>query len=243
MIQLAALVLMNKLLPRANVRWSAAIIGALFTAFALEATKYGFVTFAEKILFQNYSSVYGPVGLIPLVLVWIYISWLLVLLGAELAHALQNLRLLEAEDRRRRDEEPINGLLAAQLLAAVAATHAAGGAGHSLEKLATEFGLTPDNVEHIVARLKTRGLIAEVQGDLNGYIPGRAATTISLNDVLAAFRSTDLELAHGATASALRTLATELEEERKRRIDGITIADLLPPKENDPADDPHREPL
>ena len=57
------------------------------------------------------------------------------LLGAEIAHALQNLRLLEAEDRRQRDDEPINGLLAAQLLAAVAATHEAGGAGHPKERL------------------------------------------------------------------------------------------------------------
>ena len=82
-------------------------------------------------MLKSYSSVYGPLGLVPLVLVWIYTSWVLVLLGAEIAHALQNLRLLEAEDRRQRDDEPINGLLAAQLLAAVAATHEAGGAGHS----------------------------------------------------------------------------------------------------------------
>ena len=126
-------------------------------------------------MLRSYSSVYGPLGLVPLVLVWIYTSWLLVLLGAEIAHSLQNLRLLEAEDRRRRDDEPINGLLAAQLLAAVAATHEVGGAGHPKERLVTEFGLTPDNVERVVARLKPRGLIAEVRGDINGYIPGRPA--------------------------------------------------------------------
>ena len=80
-------------------------------------------------MLKSYSSVYGPLGLVPLVLVWIYTAWVLVLLGAEITHALQNLRLLEAEDRRQRDEEPINGLLAAQILAAVAATHEAGGAG------------------------------------------------------------------------------------------------------------------
>jgi membrane protein len=243
LIQIAALVLMNKLLPRTNVRWSAAAIGALVTAFALEATKWGFVTYAEKILFQSYSSVYGPIGLIPLVLLWIYISWLLVLLGAEIAHALQNLRLLEAEDRRRRGEEPINGLLAAQLLAAVAATHAAGGAGHREEKLVTDFGLTPDIVERIVDRLKARGLIAEVQGDLNGFVPGRAASNIPLEEVLAAFRSTDLELAHGATAPALRTLAVELEQMRRQRVEGLTIADLIPPDAADNGDDPQREPI
>jgi membrane protein len=178
---------------------------------------------------KSYSSVYGPLGLVPLVLVWIYTSWLLVLLGAEIAHALQNLRLLEAEDRRQRDDEPINGLLAAQLLAAVAATHEVGGAGHPKERLVTEFGLTPDNVERVVARLKARGLIAEVRGDINGYVPARPAATIRLDEVLSAFRSSDIELAHGTTAPAFSELVGELEETRRRRIAGVTIADLMPP--------------
>jgi membrane protein len=228
LIELTALVLMNKLLPRTNVKWSAAVAGATATALVLEAMKALFVGFAERILMRSYSSVYGPLGLVPLVLLWMYASWLLVLLGAEVAHALQNLRLLEAEDRRQRDDEPINGLLAAQLLAAVAATHEAGGAGHPPEKLVAEFGLTPHNVDRIVARLKTHGLIAEVRGDINGYIPGRAAGTIPLDEVLGAFRSTDLEIAQGTTSPALRELVEELDETRRRRISGLTVADLMP---------------
>jgi membrane protein len=227
-IQFVGLTLMNKLLPRTNVNLGGAMLGALFTAFAIEGTKVGFVSFAQRILLKSYSSVYGPLGLVPLVLVWIYVSWLLVLLGAEIAHALQNLRLLEAEERRRQNDAPINGLLAAQLLAAVAETHEAGGAGHSKERLVNEFGLPLEIVEQIAARLKARGLIADVRGDINGYIPGRAASAITMEEVLAAFRSSDLEIAHGATAPALAALVKELEEGRRRRISGITIADLLP---------------
>jgi membrane protein len=228
LIQLVALTLMNWLLPRAPVRWVWAAVGGAVTSLLIEVVKWGFVKFAVRIMMKSYSSVYGPLGLVPLVLVWIYTSWLLVLLGAEIAHALQNLRLLEAEDRRRRDDEPINGLLAAQLLAAVSATHEVGGTGHSKERLVTEFGLTPDNVERVVTRLKTRGLIAEVRGDLNGYVPARPAASIPLDEVLAAFRSSDIELAHGATAPVFAKLVEELEDGRRRRIAGVTIADLMP---------------
>ena len=146
----------------------------------------------------------------------------MILLGAEITHALQNLRLLEAEDRRQRDDEPINGLVAAQILAAVAATHEAGGAGHPKERLVTEFGLTPHNIERVVARLKARGLIAEVRGDLNGYVPGRAAATIQLDEVLAAFRSTDVEIAHGTTSprvAAARRGARRGAQAANRRAD------------------------
>jgi membrane protein len=228
LIQLTMLTLMNKLLPRSNVNWGAAMIGGLVTAFLLELLKWGFVTFAVRIMMKSYSTVYGPLGLVPLVLVWIYASWLLVLLGAEIAHALQNLRLLEAEDRRQRDDEPINGLLAAQLLAAVAATHELGAGGHPKEKLVAEFGITPDNIERVVSRLKQRGLIAEVRGDLNGYVPARPAASIALQEVLAAFRSSDVEIAHGATAPAFVKLVEELDEGLRRKIAGVTIADLMP---------------
>ncbi len=241
LIEFLALTLMNWLLPRANVKWVAAIVGGLVTAVLLEVVKWAFVTFAVRIMMKSYSSVYGPLGLVPLVLVWIYVSWLLVLLGAEIAHALQNLRLLEAEDRRQRDDEPINGLLAAQLLAAVAATHEVGGAGHPKERLVTEFGLTPDNVERVIARLKHHGLIGEVRGDINGYIPARPATSIQLDEVLAAFRSSDIEIAHGATAPAFVKLVGELEEGRRRRIAGVTIADLMPTKKSF-ADEPATKP-
>ena len=95
----------------------------------------------------------------------------------------------------------------------------------------TEFGLTPDNVERVVARLKQRGLIAEVRGDINGYVPGRPASTINLDEVLAAFRSSDIEIAHGATAPAFAKLVGELEDGRRRRIAGVTIAELMPTPE------------
>jgi membrane protein len=228
LIEVAALVLMNKFLPRTTVTWSAAIIGGLFTALSLEGLKLLFVKFAVQIMLKSYSGVYGPLGLVPLVLVWIYSSWLLVLLGAEIAHSIQNLRLLEAEDRRRSGDAPINGLLAAQLLAAIAAAHERAGVGYPKEKLATEFGLTPDTVESIITRLKTRGLVAEVHGDLRGYIPGRSAHAITLEDVLVAFRATDVEIAHGVTSPALAELVAEIEQTRQQRIAGVTIASLMP---------------
>jgi len=76
--------------------------------------------------------------------------------------------------------------------------------------------------------LKARGLIAEVHGDINGYIPGRAADTITLDDVLKVFRSSDIEIAEGATSPALRALVADLEETRRARVKGLTIADIYP---------------
>jgi membrane protein len=227
-IQLTALVLTNKLLPNLQVRWRAALIGALVTAVALEALKWGFVQFAKKMLLESYGGVYGPLALVPMVLLWIYISWLLILLGAEIAHAFQNLQLLESEERRQQGNEPINALVATQLLAAVAAGYERGGGVVGREQLARDFGLGADVVNRIVERLQRHGLVAEVRGDKQGLIPGRASTAIAVSDVLAAFRATDLEIAVGELSPALAQLVQDLDNIRQQRIQGVTLADLLP---------------
>jgi hypothetical protein len=54
--------------------------------------------------------------------------------------------------------------------------------------------------------------------------------------VLSAFRSSDIELAHGATSPVFAKLVGELEEGRRRRIAGVTIAELMPLQET-PRDD------
>jgi membrane protein len=228
LIQFVGLFLFNWLLPNLRVRWFAALAGALTTGFALEGLKWGFVHFAKRALLTSYGGVYGPLALIPLMLIWIYVSWWLVLLGAELANAIQNLKLLEAEERRHSDDEPINGLVAAQLLAYIAANFETGGRGVDRATLSREFGLSVEVIDRIATRLRSRRLLAQVAGDREGFIPGRPAARITLDDVLAAFRSTDLEAAPERISPQLAALIHDLEESRKARIGSTTIADLLP---------------
>jgi membrane protein len=210
------------------VRWFAALSGALFTGLALEAIKWAFVHFAKQALLASYAGVYGPLALIPLMLLWIYVSWWLVLLGAEIANAIQNLKVLEAEDRRQRDDEPINGLVAAQLLAYIAANFEAGGRGVDRASLSREFGLSVEVIDRMATRLRGRGLLAEVTGDREGFIPGRPAACITLDEVLAAFRATDIATAPAGEWPAFAALIRDLEESRKARVGSTSLADLLP---------------
>jgi len=228
LIQFLGLFFINWLLPNLRVRWYAALVGALTTGFALEGLKWGFVHFAKQALLTSYGGVYGPLALIPLLLLWIYISWWLILLGAEIANAIQNLKLLEAEERRRTDDEPINGLVATQLLAAIAANYERGGRGVDRATLSRDFGLSVEVIDRIADRLRARGLVAQVAGDREGFIPGRPASRIALDEVLAAFRFSDLEAAAGETPPALASLIHDLDESRKARIGQTTLADLLP---------------
>jgi membrane protein len=199
-----ALVLANKLLPTAFVGWGPAAIGALFSALTFEASKHLFGLYLAHVAFQSYAGIYGTLGLLPALLVWIYYSWLVVLLGAEIAHAAQNLRQLERLDRRSRSGSPenellekVNGLVAARFMCAVVEAWRKGQPPLGRDALAARFDVSEEVADRIVRRLRERHLLLEVDGA--GYLPARHPGEIHLADVLSAFRTSDVVSASEAT--------------------------------------------
>ncbi len=185
-----ALLAANKLLPSVRVGWRFAALGAGVSALLFEGAKIMFARYVVLVL-TRYHSIYGAFGLVPLVLVWIYVGWLTVLLGAELAHAAQRLEALEAGDRRRASDdgwELVTGTTAARLVVEVARNYASGGKALPSPKLAERLRLPEEVVARVLGRLKERDLVVEVEGEIQGWLPARPLTSIRLDEVLEAFR-------------------------------------------------------
>lgn len=66
--------------PNHPVRWRHAVIGSFFTTALLEIAKRGFGFFVLH--FSSYKAVYGALAALPMFLIWIYLSWTIILLGA-----------------------------------------------------------------------------------------------------------------------------------------------------------------
>jgi membrane protein len=86
-----------KVLPFTFVAWRDALIGALLAAIVFELMKYGFGFFVTKVPF--YKTVYGTFAILPLALIWIYVTWWVTLAGALLAANMPLIRsgLLQTE--------------------------------------------------------------------------------------------------------------------------------------------------
>jgi membrane protein len=89
-----AFTLVYTLLPATRVPFPAALAGGLAAALGFEAAKRGFVLYVLNV--PTYERVYGTLSVLPLFLVWIYVSWLIVLVGAAITAT-----LAEGPSRRR----------------------------------------------------------------------------------------------------------------------------------------------
>ncbi len=72
--------LFNWVLPSCRVRLSHAAVGGLITTVIFELAKFGFTVYISHV--PTYRLLYGTMATVPIFLVWLYVSWMIILLGA-----------------------------------------------------------------------------------------------------------------------------------------------------------------
>jgi membrane protein len=97
LLEIVALTLTYSLVPNTRVRWREAFAGSLVAAATVELLKIGFAVYVNR--YSSYRNIYGTLAAIPIFLLWMYISWGAVLLGAVVAAALPQWRLDEGMPR------------------------------------------------------------------------------------------------------------------------------------------------
>lgn len=157
------LFLLFTLMPNTPVQRKAAIIGSLLTAILYELSKWGFGLYVTR--FVPYSKVYGSLGLVPLFLMWLYLTWLMVIVGLELTHTIQMRSARRFKHRLARDMKQQVGQ-SLWLLPMMIHLGRAFEQGKSLSaiQLSDELHLPWPAVETLLQRLHQHGLIHVVQG-------------------------------------------------------------------------------
>lgn len=85
----------NRALPNTAVRWAPALLGGVVVGTIWHLVKGAFTWYVEDV--ASYANIYGTLGTVPAFFLWVWLSLLLLLLGAHLAFVAQNLRALVAE--------------------------------------------------------------------------------------------------------------------------------------------------
>ena len=93
LLESMAFLLLYLVMPNVRVSLMHGLVGAVVASFLFELTKRAFATYVGN--FANYEVVYGALAALPIFLIWVYLSWVVTLIGAEVVAVLQQKKLLE----------------------------------------------------------------------------------------------------------------------------------------------------
>ena len=153
-VSAAAFFLMYRYVPHRRVPWRHALVGGVVAALLFEVSKEGFAIYVHYA--PTMSVVYGAFAAVPFFLLWTYIAWMVVLLGAELAASLDfwvtgHWRLTDPGSARVGD-----------VIAVARQLFEAHGRALSFRQMQRESGLPAEHLEQALAHLTEEGLARQL---------------------------------------------------------------------------------
>ncbi len=173
-----ALGLLYAIVPFRHVELRHAVLGAVLAGIAFEFAKRGFAFYLSRV--PTYRLIYGAFATVPIFLVWLYVSWVVVLAGAVFTAMLPGWHLRHAGARAA-------GSVFAEALSVLSMLEQAQEKGRvpPLRHLARQARLLPYECERILERAAELGWAARAEGE--GWVLARDPETVKVEDVFRAF--------------------------------------------------------
>jgi len=216
-------------MPNIKVQLRAALIGGIVGGTLWQIGQWAYVQ--SQVGMARYNAIYGTMAALPIFMVWIYFSWLIVLMGLEVTYASQNLRTIRQEYSGGEVNFASRERVALIVLAIVAGAFLRGERPWSRERISEELELPPRLARSVISELVRLGLLSKVQvEDEDGYQPGRAPETLPVLQVLEALRRDGVEYQHLRERSerqAVDEVERKLEKALQDALGTLTIGDLV----------------
>lgn len=233
------LVIAYMLMPTARVYLKPAAIGAAVAAIAWEGTKSGLFWFVREMT-GGQIAIYGSLAILPVALLWIYITWFIVLFGLELAFSYQTVREVDLEQSlkgRIFEDDPMVDPFSPVLLITEVARGFRQGTPAKLDDIRDELGETSEVVRRIAHRLEEAGFIHTLERDVDQddsirLTLARSPETICVSEVLSACDGLFEPDAARARGKRGKRLATTLRGVRDAAFQSHNISELIPTPQN-----------
>lgn len=157
-IELVAFTLLYRVVPHRTVHWRHAFAGALLAVLLFELVKGGLGLFFGS--FRSYEAIYGTVAFVPIFLIWVFLGWVSVLLGASLGSSISAFRYQPASMRLPEGYE-VYGIL--RMLGRFAEARAEGRGLHSDDLERMEPMLTDALIQQLLAQFQEISLLRRAE--------------------------------------------------------------------------------
>ena len=182
----AAFTFLYMFIPNTRVYFRPALAGGLVAGVLWQASGWGFATFIAGS--SNYAAIYSGFAILILLLIWLYLSWLILLLGAQVAFYIQYPQYLTRLPVELELSNRLRERLALHLMVLIADHHMHNRDPWTLEELVEHIGLPAQPVHKVLRLLEDAGFLSETSDEPAAYLPRRDIETIRLVDLLAAVR-------------------------------------------------------
>jgi membrane protein len=218
-------------MPNTRVNYKAALVGGIFGGTLWQLAQWGYVHFQVGV--GRYNAIYGTMAALPIFMVWLYVSWLIVLLGVEMAYAWQNLRLIPSDIRGSQVNFASRELVSLTVMLGVSEPFYRGEPRWDSARVASRFDLPPRLAQDILQQLVRLGFLSEVRdGPQDGYAyqPGRALETLTVHELLQGLKKDGMDytrLRSTPEREVVREIEETIEAAGRRALEELTLQDLV----------------
>jgi membrane protein len=182
-----AFMLFYQTMPNTKVQWQASLIGGFVGGLLWHLNSQFNIFFASRVI--TTSKLYGSLSVLPVLLIGLYFSWLILLFGAQVAYAFQNLetylqeRAAEGVNQRGRE------FIAFRLMTAICLRFQNSFPPIPMNQLASELTIPTRLVHEVLQTLRGARLVVELNDREIGFAPARPLDQITCHDILQAMRA------------------------------------------------------
>ena len=210
-----------KFLPNTRVHLRSAVIAGMTAGLLWQVAGVGFARFVANS--ARYTVIYSSFAVLLLFLIWLYVGWLIVLVGGEVAYLHQNGHMLVTW-RRRRNRNPLSRVrLALLLLAAITRRYLTQEPLWRLTELAATLQVSPIDLEDLIDEfVRRRILLRSLEPE--GLAPGRPPDGVAVSEILEAVDS--IEESPGTKEDAVSLILYRRDQAIRQALAGLTLHSL-----------------
>lgn len=229
-----AIFLLYIFIPNTRVRYGSALIGAILAGTLWNFAQWAYIHF--QVGAGNYNAIYGTLAALPILMIWIFVSWTIVLFGMEVVAAHQHRATFRRDIRGKEISHSMQELVALVVLRHVADAFYQGTPGWGEQHLAVKLGIPLRIVRDTLEHLLEEGFIVHAGDGHACYYPARDLTRVSVADVLISLRRRGASTAIAGEEQAEEIVATA-DDAMVKALHGLTMKDLACPENSPPAVD------
>jgi len=174
------------IIPNTKVKFKSALIGGAIAGIAWQTTGWVFAFSVAKS--TRYAAIYSSLAMLILFMIWLYVNWLIMLIGAQIAYCHQNLKSLDLGKRIFQLSSKLKEKLSFMVMYLIGYNFYHNKEKWTNDTLTQHLGLPQVSIESTIKELEEKNLILEVGEDPVFYLPAKDIEAITLTEILDAAR-------------------------------------------------------